>query len=168
MKLESLKNSLDSFWGNLSEGWRQLWTSASAAITSFHPGEKTNLPAHADIDDHLYLPGRGWSVLGGEVFQDEKRLIVRMEVPGMSKEDIDIQVQNDSLVISGEKRFTRENTAGRWQVMQCAYGTFRRVVPLPAAVNVNDVRATYVNGVLRVELPKVKASEPKRIKIKVV
>ena len=66
MKLESLKNSLDSFWGNLSEGWRQLWTSTSAAITSFHPGEKTNLPAHSDIDDHLYLPGRSWSVLGGD------------------------------------------------------------------------------------------------------
>ena len=168
MKLESIKNSLDSFWENLSEGWRQLWTSASAAMTSFHPGEKTNLPAHADIDDQLYLPGRGWSVLGGEVFQDEKRLIVRMEVPGISKQDIDIEVENDSLVISGEKRFTRENTEGRWAVMQCAYGTFRRVIPLPAAVKIDAVRATYVNGVLRVELPKVKPSEPKRLKIKVV
>ena len=137
-------------------------------MTSFHPGEKTNLPAHADIDDQLYLPGRGWSVLGGEVFQDEKRLIVRMEVPGISKQDIDIEVENDSLVISGEKRFTRENTEGRWAVMQCAYGTFRRVIPLPAAVKIDAVRATYVNGVLRVELPKVKPSEPKRLKIKVV
>lgn len=167
MKLDNLRESVGSLWESVAEGWRHLLKSAAGAITRFKPGEKTNLPEPGEVDDAAWLPSLGWSMLGGDVFEDESRVIVRLEVPGMEKEDLDIQVSDDSLVVSGEKRFQRESSEGRWRVMQCAYGSFRRVVPLPAAVKPEEARATYRNGVLRVELPKREASQPRGVSIPV-
>ena len=101
------------------------------------------------------------------MFEDENRLIVRLEVPGMEKEDLNIEVLNDALIVSGEKRFERQETEGRWRVMQCAYGSFRREVPLPVAVKVEEARASYKNGVLRVEIPKTEPGTRKAISISV-
>ena len=167
MSLEQLKDQFGSFWNSISEGWRELWQSAANAITRFVPGENTNLPASRDVDDEHFVPSRSWAMLGGEVFEDEKRLIVRLEVPGMEKEDINIDVQERELRISGEKRFTRESSEGRWHVMQCAYGSFRRNISLPSSVKVDDAQASYKNGVLRVELPKLQVEAPKGHRISV-
>jgi HSP20 family protein len=106
-------------------------------------------------------------MLGGDVFEDDQRLVVRLEVPGMEKEDLDIEVQDDALVISGEKRFQKERSEGRWRVIQCAYGHFRRVVPLPVAVKADAARASYRNGVLKVELPKQEESRPQGVSIRI-
>lgn len=157
MKLESIKESMGAFWGNLAEGWRHLWQSASGALTRFKPGDRTDLPAPESVDDVSWLPSHGWSMLGGDLFEDDDHLVVRLEVPGLEKEDLNIEIQDDALIVSGEKRFEQQATEGRWRVMQCAYGTFRRVVPLPVAVKADQARARYKNGVLRVELPKVVA-----------
>lgn len=167
MKLESLKEGFTSMWDNVAEGWRHLTQSAAGAITRFGPGEHANLPAAGEVDDEAYLPGRGWAMLGGDVFEDDRRLVVRLEVPGMDKSDIDISVRDDALVVSGEKRFEREATEGRWRVMQCAYGSFRRVVPLHVPVLADQAQARYKNGVLRVELPKATPGKPKSVTIKV-
>lgn len=167
MKLENLKEDFSSLWDNIADGWRHLKTSAAGALTSFKPGEKTNLPNTADVDDDFFLPSRGWAMLNGDVFEDEERLVVRLEVPGMSKDDIDIEIHDDALVISGDKRFESERSQGRWRVMQCAYGSFRRVVPLPTTVKLDEARASYKNGVLRVDLTKAKPSKPKGTTIKV-
>jgi HSP20 family protein len=126
MKLDTLKENLGSFWDNMAEGWRHLRQSAAEALTRFNPGEKTNMPARAEVDDDAYLPTMGWSMLGGDMFEDDKRLVIRLEVPGMEKEDLDIQIHDDSLLVTGEKRFERESSEGRWRVMQRAYGSFRQ------------------------------------------
>ncbi len=167
MKLDDLKESVGSLWENVSEGGRHLWKSAAGALTRFKPGEKTNLPAPAEVDDDAYLPTQGWALLGGDVFEDENRLLVRLEVPGMEKADMEIEVLDDTLVVSGEKRFERQDTEGRWRVMQCAYGSFRRVVPLPVAVKAEEARASYKNGVLRIELPKAEAGKRRAIVVPV-
>lgn len=144
-----------SLWDSVTEGWRHLWESARGALTRFRPGDKTNLPRAEEVEDESFLPSLGWAMLGGEVFEDDTRVVVRLEVPGMDKADLDIQVEGDSLVVSGEKRFERESTQGRWHTLQCAYGSFRRVIPLPVPVKSEEARASYRNGVLRVELPKL-------------
>ncbi|MFN3594332.1 MAG: Hsp20/alpha crystallin family protein [Thiobacillaceae bacterium] len=160
MKLDRIKESVHELWDNVAEGWRHLWRSAASAITRFKPSDKTDLPAPAEVDDVTWLPSRSWAMLGGDVFEDDNRLVVRLEVPGLEKEDLSVEVTDDALVVSGEKRFQREQTNGRWRVMQCAYGSFRRVVPLPAEVRPDAARATYRNGVLRIELPKVVTAAP--------
>jgi len=167
MKFEEIKGNIDAFLDSVAEGWRHLRESASNALTRFLPGEQSRLPPKNEIDDPLFLPVRGWSMLGGEVFEDDTRVVVRIEVPGIDKQDIDIEIHDDALVVSGEKRFESESTEGRWRVMQCAYGSFRRVVPLATPVLADDAKATYRNGVLRVELRKARPgkSSPKTIKV---
>ncbi len=167
MRLDDIKQGFTSFIDSMTEGWQHLQQSASSALTRFRPGEKTNLPAKADIDDMFYFPSVGWSMLGGDVFEDDKHLVVRLEIPGMDKSDLTIEVHDNALVVSGEKRFERELTEGRYRSLQCAYGTFRRLVPLPVEVIAERALATYKNGVLRVELPKAAATQPRKFTVKV-
>lgn len=155
MKLDNLKENVSSLWDSVAEGWRHLWHSARNALTRFRPSEKTQLPKAEEIDDRAFEPSFGWAMVGGEVFEDENRVVVRVELPGIDKNDIDIRVQDHDLVISGEKRFASESTSGCWHRIECAYGSFTRVIPLPAAVKSDEARASYQNGVLRIELPKL-------------
>lgn len=154
MNIYTIKEGVNSFLDTVADGWRHLCESATNALTQFKPSAESKLPSQDNIDDPFFGSSYGWSMLSGEVFEDEKRLVVRLEVPGMDKKDMIIEVNGDMLILSGEKRFERENSDGRWRTMQCAYGSFRRVVPLTAPVLVDKAKATYTNGVLRVELPK--------------
>lgn len=167
MTLDELKQGLSTFWDSVAEGWQHLRQSASSAITGFKPSAQTNMPAKSDIDDAFYIPSRGWSMLGGDLFEDDRRVVARLELPGLDKNDLDIEVQDNTLIVHGEKRFEREDSEGRYRVLQCAYGSFRRVMPLPAAVVTDQAKASYKNGVLRVELPKAEAGAPSRKTVKV-
>jgi HSP20 family protein len=167
MRVEDIKQGLNSLWGSVAEGWQHLRQSAASALTGFKPKENTNLPAREVVDDMFYIPSGTWSMLGGNLFEDDKRVVVQMEVPGMEKQDLEIEVQDNTLVVSGEKRFERESTEGRYRMLQCAYGNFQRAMPLPAAVLIDQAKATYKNGVLRVELPKANIGAPRKLNIKV-
>ncbi len=167
MKVDDLRDGLGAFWDSLAEGWDRLRRSAAGALTRYRPGGQSNLPAPADIDDAGWMPDLGWAMIGGDVFEDERRIVVRLEAPGLDKGDFELQVESDVLVVRGEKRFERESSEGRWRMLQCAYGSFQRRVPLPARVRGEDARATYRNGVLRIELPKAEPSRPRRVAIDV-
>lgn len=167
MKMSDIREGFGSLWDTVTEGWDRLRERAAGALTRFRPGEKSNLPARDVIDDALYLPDSAWAMIGGDVFEDDKRVVVRLEAPGMEKEDFDVEVLGDTLVVRGEKRFEREETDGRWRVLQCAYGAFHRQVPLPVAVKGDEARATYRNGVLRIELPKRQPGKPRVVQIRV-
>lgn len=167
MKLDDIRQGFSSLLDSMSEGWQRLRQSAASALTGFKPGTDTQLPAQTDVDDAFYMPSRGWSMLGGDVFEDDSRVVVRVEVPGMDKQDIDIEIQGDVLIVSGEKKFERETTQGRYRVLQCAYGSFRRVVHLPAPVISDQAKASYTSGVLRVELPKIAVGNPRRHRVSV-
>ena len=160
MRLEDLKQGFTSLWDSVSEGWQRLRQSAAGALIRFMPGEASNLPGKSEVDDDFYLPSQGWALLGGDVFEDDRRLVVRVEIPGMQKDEFKIEVLDESLVVSGEKRFERESSEGRYRVLQCAYGSFRRVIPLPTRVVADQASARYVDGVLRIELPKAFPGKP--------
>jgi HSP20 family protein len=170
MSLDSFKESVGSLWDNLAEGWKHLTESAAGALTRFKPGEATGLPPKQDIDDPFYMPSRSWAMLGSDVFEDETRLVVRLEIPGMEKQDFSIEVRDDVLVVSGEKRFLGEDgtdSVGRWRIMQCAYGNFTRSVPLEVAVLADQASATYTNGVLRIQFPKTTPAAPQLVRVQV-
>ncbi len=160
MKMQDIRQSVGSLWESVADGWDRMRQSAANALTRFRPDDQSNLPAQAEIDDAAYLPGMGWALLGGDVFEDDRRVVVRIEAPGMSRSDFDLQVLGDQLIVRGEKRFEREDSNGRWRVLQCAYGSFHRSVPLPALVRADEAKATYRDGVLRVELPKQQPAQP--------
>ena len=160
MKIQDIRQGVGALWGSVAEGWERLRQTTAGALTRYRPHDRGGMPAVDDVDDANYLPGASWAMLGGDVFEDERRVVVRLEAPGMGKGDFDIQIHADALLVRGEKRFEREATAGRWRVLQCAYGSFVRTVPLPAPVQEAQARATYRNGVLKVELIKVKPCKP--------
>ena len=165
MKIDDIKQSVNSLWTSATEGWRRLWQSAADSLTPFKASEGTRLPTRSEVDDDYYLPSLGWSMLGGNVFEDDHRVVVRLEVPGMEKENFSIEVIGDTLIVRGQKRFERESSEGRYRLLQCAYGSFRREITLPGPVLVDKTEATYRNGVLRIELPK---ATPERVRSKTV
>jgi len=101
------------------------------------------------------------------VFDDDDKVVVRLETPGMDRGDFDLQVTHNHLVIRGEKRIARERTEGRYHVAECAYGRFERAIPLPEEVEAGKASASYKNGVLRVALPKSASRRTKKITVKV-
>jgi len=160
MRFDELKQGFNALWDSAAEGWSRLRQNAAGALTSFRPGTETRAPTKHEVDDAFYLPSLGWSMLGGDVFEDDERVVVRLEIPGMEKEQFDIEAVEGMLVVRGEKRFERESTNGRYRSVQCAYGSFRRVVPLPAAVHADKAEASYRNGVLKIVLPKAAPRQP--------
>lgn len=159
--LQQVKQGLNEAWESLADGWQRLYRRASGAITRFTPGSGRDGDS-AWTHGELAARSAGWGVLTAEVFDDDERIVVRLEAPGLDGEDFEVHVENDYLVISGEKHLERESKHGRYHVTECAYGRFERAVPLPAEVQADDATASYRKGVLRVELPKA-ATHRRRI-----
>lgn len=163
--LNEIKHGLEEAWESLAEGWHRLRRRAAGALTRFTPG-KSGMPNPKREDD--FCPGSpGWALLAGDVYEDDRKIVVRIEVPGMEKDDFDIEARDDALIVKGEKRFERESSEGHYRILQCAYGHFHRVVPLPARIRTEGVEATYRNGVLKIELPKSEPAVRRPIEIKV-
>lgn len=167
MKMDDIRQGVGSLLDTVAEGWTRLRDTAAGALTRFKPAESANLPAGDQVDDGAYMPTHAWAMLGGDVFEDDQRLVVRLEVPGMDKKDFQVEVLGDTLVVRGEKRFERESTEGRWRVLQCAYGHFHRSVPLPVAVRSEAAEASYKDGVLKIVLPKAEVAKPRTVNVKV-
>jgi len=108
----------------------------------------------------------GWSPTV-DIREDKDKLFVEAELPGMKKEDIDLSVHENSLVLSGERKTEEESKEGETYRSERYYGRFFRSIPLPYAVDAGKVEATYRDGVLRVTLPKSESAKPKQIEVKV-
>ena len=101
-----------------------------------------------------------------EIVETEDRFLMSVDLPGMKKEDIKIEVANDLLTISGERRRqTVSEQNRRVQLYEKSYGLFKRSFALPMSVEANDVEARYENGVLELHLPKSPAAKPRQIEI---
>ena len=162
--LQQFREGLNDALDTLQEGWQRLYRRAAGAITRFSPGKSARTEAPAGHG--LVSRSIGWSVLAAEVFDSNDKVVVRMEAPGMDNQDFDIQVQDDYLVVQGEKQLEQERTEGQYRITECAYGRFERAIPLPEEVESDKATASYRNGVLRVELPKAKATR-RAIRVKV-
>ena len=90
---------------------------------------------------------------------------MRVEVPGMQKEDCRITIEDNLLCLSGEKRFERETSGSTYHVMERAYGAFQRTIPLPRNVDADKAEASYKNGVLSIRLPKVAGENSRTITV---
>jgi HSP20 family protein len=159
---EQLKQGADQAWESLSEGWRELSARASSALTRFRAAPTGDTPP-ARLDDPL--PFGGWAFMAVDVFDDDDQVIVRIEAPGMRREDFNVELHADDLTVWGEKHLDRQASQGRFSVVQCAYGSFRRDVALPVPVKADKTKASYRAGVLRIELPKAEAARARRIAV---
>ena len=101
-----------------------------------------------------------------DVVETNDEVLCHLEVPGLTTDDIDIRVQDNMLVVSGEKKAaTEEQKEGGFRSIERRYGRFERSFTLPRTIDSQNVRARHENGVLTIVLPKVEASKPRRVEI---
>ena len=100
-----------------------------------------------------------------DVYEDEQNLTLNLEVPGMDEKDIDIQLENNQLTVRGERRFENEQKEENFHRIERRYGSFSRSFTLPNTVDTDNVKAHYVNGVLKIQLAKRAEAKPKQIKV---
>jgi HSP20 family protein len=108
----------------------------------------------------------GWTP-GVEVYEKDDKFVVRAELPGMKKEELDISVLGDTLTIKGERKAKSEVKDEDYYRCELCYGKFSRSVALPAAVEAKKVEANYENGILEITLPKAEEAKPKKVEVKV-
>ena len=100
-----------------------------------------------------------------DIYETENDLVVKADLPDLNEKDIDIQVENSTLTIHGERKFEQKVNKDNYLRVERAYGTFTRSFSLPNTVQTDGIRAEYQNGVLTVHMPKREESKPKQIKI---
>ena len=102
-----------------------------------------------------------------DIFERQDHLVLRAEVPGVRKEDMDVRIENGVLTLHGERKQetdVKEESAHR---MERVFGAFTRSFSLPTTVDAAKVTATYKDGVLEVTVPKIETAKPKQVEIKV-
>ena len=111
---------------------------------------------------------RGSWVPAVDIFETESHdLVVRAELPGMSREDIEVSVENGTLVLKGEKKFDHEVKEENYRRIERTYGQFHRSFTLPNTVDTSKVAAEFKNGVLTVKLPFREEAKPRTINVEV-
>jgi HSP20 family protein len=106
----------------------------------------------------------GWSPAIDVVEKDDK-FLVKVELPGVKEEDVDVSVSGDMLTISGEKREESEEKKKGYYYSESSYGSFSRSVTVPSSVDTNKIAADFDKGVLEITLPKTPEVKAKKIKV---
>ncbi len=110
--------------------------------------------------------GRRWTP-PIELLEKEDKFIAKADLPGMKKEEIDVSVVEGILMIKGQRKAEHEVKEEEYYCSERRYGSFFRLITLPAAVDSEHINATYENGVLEVTLPKAAEVKPKKVEISV-
>jgi HSP20 family protein len=102
-----------------------------------------------------------------DVFEKDNRLVTKIDLPGMKKEDVKVEVTDGQLVISGERKSEAEEKGEQFYRCEREYGSFCRSVPLPEGAKIEDVKATFTDGVLEVSMPLPARPEAKIRKVEI-
>jgi HSP20 family protein len=102
-----------------------------------------------------------------DVYEDAQQVVLKLEVPGIKQEDLDVRVENQMLTIKGERKFDKDEKEENFHRIERRYGTFTRTFTLPQTVDTAAVKANYDHGVLSVSFPKKEAAKPKQVKVEI-
>ena len=100
-----------------------------------------------------------------DIFDTEDAVVLKAELPGLSADDIDIEIDDNVLTVKGERRFEDTVEEGRYYRLERAYGSFQRTVTLPQGVKSEEISADFENGVLHVRIPKADEVKPRKIDV---
>lgn len=98
------------------------------------------------------------------VYETEQEFEITLALPGMSKDDIEINMKGNRIVISGEREFEKDSER-KYHRLESSFGSFERSLPLPDTIDEDNIDATYENGVLSITIPKVKEATGKKIEV---
>lgn len=121
---------------------------------------------HGDLTDTTSAFTSTW-IPAVDIAERENDFDVKMELPGVAKEDVKITMQEGILTVKGEKKQEKESKGSDYHRVERSYGSFQRSFSLPAAVRAADIDASFSDGVLRITLPKAEEARPKQIDVKV-
>ena len=107
----------------------------------------------------------GWTP-AVDIYEDNDKYVVKVELPGIKNEDIDVSLDDNTLTISGERKQEEEKKEGDTYRSERYFGRFQRSVTLPARVDANNIEAIYKDGVLTITVPKTEEAKPKQIEVK--
>jgi HSP20 family protein len=102
-----------------------------------------------------------------DIYEDDHKIVLKLEVPGLKQEDLDIQLENNTLTVRGERKFEKEEKEENFHRIERRYGSFYRAFTIPNTVNPESIKADYDAGVLRIQLEKRAEAKPKQIKVQV-
>src|SRR5690606_8911621 len=100
-----------------------------------------------------------------DIYEDKDRLIVEAELPGMSRDDFEISVENNVLTLRGERKFEKKTEGDNYHRVERSYGSFTRQFTLPQTITAEGANADFENGVLRIALPKREETKARKIEV---
>lgn len=100
-----------------------------------------------------------------DVYETDQELVVKAELPGVKKENVEVTIRDNALHIRGEKKEEKEEKTETYHRVERVYGKFERVIPLPTDVKVEAAKAEFKDGVLEIRIPKAEGSKEKKIEI---
>jgi HSP20 family protein len=124
------------------------------------------------FEDSLFRPERhedgvglgAWSP-AVDMFEKDDKFVIKAELPGLDKKDVNVDLQNGVLTLKGERKHESEVKEENFYRREMSYGKFMRSFRLPADVDADKIRAEFQNGLLTVEVPKPEEHKPKQIKV---
>jgi HSP20 family protein len=102
-----------------------------------------------------------------DIYEDEHKLVLKLEIPGIRQEDLDVRMENNTLSIRGQRSFESEGKEENFHRVERRYGSFYRGFTVPTTIDPESIQADYDAGVLRIELQKRAETKPKQIKVSV-
>jgi HSP20 family protein len=102
-----------------------------------------------------------------DIAEHDNEFVVKVELPGVSKDDVKITLESNILTIRGEKKQEKETKEENYHRLERSYGSFQRSFTLPSTVRSEKIDAVYKDGVLTITLPKAEEAKPKQIEVKV-
>lgn len=137
----------------LADGWHSLRDKALQALTYFKP-------------DNSDSPNdQRWGVMAADLIDHEDHISLELEAPGLDKDDININLEDGYITVTGNKKSSQTRTVGSTVITERAYGVFKRVLRLPCEVDDAKTTARYTNGILTVSIPKANVSKPRKVPV---
>lgn len=112
------------------------------------------------------LPLTTW-VPACDIYETEKEIVVKAEIPGLKKENVTVSIENNVLMIKGERKFEEEVKKENFHRVERSYGEFLRSFTLPTFIDANKILAEFKDGLLVVTLPKREEAKAKQIEVKI-
>jgi len=100
-----------------------------------------------------------------DIYEDEHTLVLKLEVPGVNEEDLNVSLENNLLTVSGERKFEKEEKEENFHRIERRYGSFARTFRLPNTIDPEKVEAGYDKGLLKITVAKRAEAKPKQIKV---
>jgi HSP20 family protein len=111
-----------------------------------------------------HVSSRIWSPVV-DVYEDSDAIVIKVDLPGMKQEEIDIEMNNETLTIKGERKFDDEERRDKYVRVERQYGVFQRSFTIGIPIETDKIKAVYKNGILELTLPKAEVTKPRKVQV---